>query len=64
MFQLDAGEQPFGVVAVIGPAGLLHLLGEGRQPMGAEGGARRFEGVSQRRTPSHNPTPPRPGAAA
>ncbi|MEP6889807.1 MAG: hypothetical protein ABI955_03805 [Nitrospirota bacterium] len=38
-FPLDEGDQAFGLVAVIRPAGLLQLLGEGGQPMGAEGGA-------------------------
>ena len=45
MFPLDEGDQAFGLLTVIGPAGLFQLLGKGRQPMRAEGGARRFECV-------------------
>ena len=47
MCNLDESDQAFGLLAVIGPAGLFQLLGKGSQPMGAEGGARRFEGVGQ-----------------
>ncbi len=45
MLRFDAGDRAFDLLAVLGPAGLLQLLGEGRQPMRAEGGARRFECV-------------------
>jgi hypothetical protein len=47
MFPLDEGDQAFGLLTVLGPAGLLQLLGEGRHPIRAEGGARRFEGAGQ-----------------
>ncbi len=40
MFPLDEGDHAFGLLTVIGPAGLFQLLGEGCQPMCAEGGAR------------------------
>ena len=45
MFPLDEGDQVFGSLAVISPAGFLQFLGEGGQPMRTEGGARRFECV-------------------
>ena len=47
MCDLDERDQAFGLLNVSGPAGLLQLLGEGRHPIRAEGGARRFEGVGQ-----------------
>lgn len=47
MLRFDEGDRAFDLLTVLGPAGLLQLFGEGRQPMCAEGGARRFEGVVQ-----------------
>ena len=47
MCNLDESDEAFSLLTVLGPAGLFQLLGKGRQPMGAEGGARRFEGVGQ-----------------
>jgi len=49
MLRFDEGDRAFDLLTVLGPAGLLQLLGEGRQLMCAEGGARRFEGVVQHR---------------
>jgi hypothetical protein len=45
MLRFDEGDRAFDLLTVLGPASLLQLLGEGRQPMRAEGGARRFECV-------------------
>ena len=47
MCNLDESDQAFGLLNVSGPAGLLQLLGEGCQPMGAKSGARRFEAVGR-----------------
>ena len=47
MLRFDEGDQVFGLLTVIGPAGLFQSLGKGSQPMRAEGGARRFEGVGR-----------------
>lgn len=47
MFPFDEGDQASDLLTVLGPAGLFQLFGKSSQPMRAEGGARRFEGVGQ-----------------
>ena len=47
MFPLDAGDQAFDLLPVLGPIGLFQLFSKGSQPIRAEGGARRFQDVGQ-----------------
>ena len=47
MLRFDEGDQAFGLLVVIRPAGVLQFLSVGGEPMDTERGARGFEGVGQ-----------------